>query len=318
MSVNYHFNPETGAVNVCNAQIKCRLRNDDGSKVAHGKDKDEILQQGNKKLQEIYTMKAFNKNQTVELDMSSPEIDDVFEQASVYKKQGKIEEREANSGEKIVKIAKNPTGSKIEIVAPWGEKQYGDSDCYIAQSLEDKNDRYIIGNKEFNETYGDFNRPFVAPVDVNLPRTTLTATLQTAKGKGYLKLDIPSEKLNKHIEAWKNYLGTKLSNEMMKNKAERDGRENKYHVTAVSPQETRKLKKMGVNIDYKNFSLSFTGIGSAKDGDKEAWFVTAESKEIDDYRASLNLPKHDLHVTLGFTVSDIHDQPKDESSWKII
>lgn len=52
----------------------------------------------------------------------------------------------------------NPTGKPISIVAPWGEKQYGDENCHIANSL-DKNgkpitgDRYIIGRKEFSETY---------------------------------------------------------------------------------------------------------------------------------------------------------------------
>lgn len=51
-----------------------------------------------------------------------------------------------------IKAIQNPTGVPIEIMAPWGESQYGDELCFIAQG-KDVNDRYIIGNNEFKETY---------------------------------------------------------------------------------------------------------------------------------------------------------------------
>jgi len=59
----------------------------------------------------------------------------------------------------MIKAIDNPTGSPIEIMAPWGEKQYGDERCKVA-TLYDPNqpdvigtDRYIIGADEFQGTY---------------------------------------------------------------------------------------------------------------------------------------------------------------------
>lgn len=51
-----------------------------------------------------------------------------------------------------IRAIQNPTGTPIEIMAPWGEPQYGDELCFIAQGSEAK-DRYIIGSNEFKETY---------------------------------------------------------------------------------------------------------------------------------------------------------------------
>lgn len=54
-------------------------------------------------------------------------------------------------------VIPNFTDGDVEITAPWGEPQYGDKDCYFASATDEKgnisNDRYIIGGKEFLETY---------------------------------------------------------------------------------------------------------------------------------------------------------------------
>ncbi len=53
----------------------------------------------------------------------------------------------------------NPTGEPIEIVAPWGEKQFGNPDCMVATVFDPEqpdvigSDRYIIGAEEFAATY---------------------------------------------------------------------------------------------------------------------------------------------------------------------
>lgn len=52
-----------------------------------------------------------------------------------------------------VKAVKNPTGAPITIMAPWGEKQHGGKDCYIAMNPTAPEDRYIIGGDEFANTY---------------------------------------------------------------------------------------------------------------------------------------------------------------------
>lgn len=60
----------------------------------------------------------------------------------------------------MVRAVDNPTGAPIEIMAPWGEPQYGNPDCKIAALYDPQQpdmvstDRYIIGAEEFAATYG--------------------------------------------------------------------------------------------------------------------------------------------------------------------
>ena len=60
----------------------------------------------------------------------------------------------------MARAVDNPTGQDIQIMAPWGELQYGGPDCKIATVFDPDNpnevgsDRYIIGRQEFEDTYG--------------------------------------------------------------------------------------------------------------------------------------------------------------------
>lgn len=51
-----------------------------------------------------------------------------------------------------VRAIQNPFGKSVEIMAPWGEIQIGDANCWFAYSIVDDSS-YIIGDKEFKETY---------------------------------------------------------------------------------------------------------------------------------------------------------------------
>ena len=57
----------------------------------------------------------------------------------------------------IIRAYSNPTGETVEIVTPWGAKQYGDSLCYFASAVDEHYEPtdfcYIIGADEFKETY---------------------------------------------------------------------------------------------------------------------------------------------------------------------
>jgi hypothetical protein len=59
----------------------------------------------------------------------------------------------------MVRALPNPTGQPIEIMAPWGEKQFGNPDCMVATVFDPDQpeligtDRYIIGAEEFRATY---------------------------------------------------------------------------------------------------------------------------------------------------------------------
>lgn len=60
----------------------------------------------------------------------------------------------------MARAVQNPTGGPIEIMAPWGEPQYGDAECMVATVYDPdqpdvvSDDRYIIGHQEFEDTYG--------------------------------------------------------------------------------------------------------------------------------------------------------------------
>lgn len=58
----------------------------------------------------------------------------------------------------VIRAFQNPTGGDVEVMAPWGEMQYGDANCWFAAGTSDDlnptKDCYIIGGDEFKETYG--------------------------------------------------------------------------------------------------------------------------------------------------------------------
>ena len=57
----------------------------------------------------------------------------------------------------IIRTFQNPTGGDVEIMAPWGEMQYGDANCWFATGTDGElaptKDCYIIGGDEFKDTY---------------------------------------------------------------------------------------------------------------------------------------------------------------------
>lgn len=70
----------------------------------------------------------------------------------------------------MARALRNDTGAPIEIMAPWGEPQFGDENCMIATVFDpDKPDeigadRYIIGADEFADTYGPIEEVLVDEV----------------------------------------------------------------------------------------------------------------------------------------------------------
>ncbi len=61
----------------------------------------------------------------------------------------------------MARIIKNDTGDSVEIMAPWGEPQYGDANCYFRAPFDVNNpdnlaegDRYILSANDFFSTYG--------------------------------------------------------------------------------------------------------------------------------------------------------------------
>lgn len=87
----------------------------------------------------------------------------------------------------------------------------------------------------------------------------------------------------------------------------RDGY-HKFHVTVLSPAETRKHKKTTFATKTKP---TVVGLGhTVKDG-APSWYAVVEWEEATEFRSELNLPIRDFHCTLGFgPTGDVHEVPK--------
>lgn len=69
----------------------------------------------------------------------------IFETKGLYRAKGKIH------------AFVSPVDGEVEILAPWGEPQYGAKGCFFGASINRDgsigSDRYILGEKEFHDTY---------------------------------------------------------------------------------------------------------------------------------------------------------------------
>jgi len=133
----------------------------------------------------------------------------------------------------------------------------------------------------------------------------------------YVALAIGAEELAPELAALEAILGEDYE-ALARNRRLRDGGSD-FHATIVLPKELRKLKKSAsggrVEILSKEFELEILGIGSAVSEASQAWFAVARSEAVAAYRKRLELPAHDLHITLAFEAAgDVHGVPKDAST----
>lgn len=145
-----------------------------------------------------------------------------------------------------------------------------------------------------------------------LPRTEVVTLVKPMAGGQYYGCHVEKASLNEYLEEFRNRVGAEEAAEMESAKASRD-RGYVYHLTAVRPPELRKLRGQ-VTSPPESVTVTYTGLGTVKDGENEAWFVTCSSPEIEEWRESNGLPPHDLHVTLAFKNKDVHTQPKGSGS----
>lgn len=127
----------------------------------------------------------------------------------------------------------------------------------------------------------------------------------------YYAAPVPEKQISSFIEKFRKIEPNWKEYEAKKTQRDR-GRE--LHITVLTPRETRSLKRRGVKIKLPEFQIEPVGVGKALEEDNVSYFVIIKSKEINEYRASLGLPPHDLHVTLGFKQKDIHGVPKDKTT----
>lgn len=131
----------------------------------------------------------------------------------------------------------------------------------------------------------------------------------------YLGIPIEEKDVKSYLKDLKDLVGEDDFFLLKGNRDLRDG-EGHYHITVLSPMEFSVLKKEGKS--FKDFNLEgkprFLGIGKAQKDSNVAYYIVVDFPEVDEYREKLNLPKKDLHITIGFMDKDVHGVKKDAST----
>lgn len=133
----------------------------------------------------------------------------------------------------------------------------------------------------------------------------------------YVALTIGVAELTPELTALEAILGESYE-DLTRNRRLRDGGSD-FHATIILPKEFRKLKRSAsggrIEIPSKEFELEILGIGTAVSEASQSWFAVAHSEAVAAYRKRLELPAHDLHITLAFEAAgDVHGVPKDAST----
>ena len=133
--------------------------------------------------------------------------------------------------------------------------------------------------------------------------------------KAYVGLFVKPESIAPALNQLRTAMDPDLFDLVTRNKAKRDNGDN-YHMTLVGWREYKKLKADGKNIDVldKGFHFNLIGVGTVSNSTTQTWYAIAQSVAIDNWRNELGLPRHDLHITLGFTSADIHGVPKNHTT----
>lgn len=142
-------------------------------------------------------------------------------------------------------------------------------------------------------------------------RRSYTVGVTSLAGGRYYGCEVTQEAIEPCLEEWKSIVGAERAESMSKQKAARD-RGYKYHMTVIRPNEASSIPAEMIPPDPA--TLRFVGVGTAKKGDKEAWFLVVRCPRLARWRESNGLPPHDFHITLGFDKGDVHGVPKDSST----
>lgn len=91
------------------------------------------------------------------------------------------------------------------------------------------------------------------------------------------------------------------------NKKLLDRNDGKYHITIFNVAECGKYPVLLSleNLQVKNASILFKGIGSLKQDNLTTWFVVVESPVLNSLRSDANMYDRDLHITIAFTDKDL-------------
>lgn len=138
----------------------------------------------------------------------------------------------------------------------------------------------------------------------NVDKTLLLeiSELKDNSGLVYYGGKVPEAELSAYLSQLKNILGDEQYANYRLNQASRDHQS--FHVTLINPYEYRAIDKEKLNLSQK-FRVTLHGLGKASKDNKTSYFVVASSVDGQFIRQKLLLNNKDLHVTLGFSPTDV-------------
>lgn len=142
--------------------------------------------------------------------------------------------------------------------------------------------------------------------------------LKDITGSNYIGINIPIGVVDPFLNDLKDIVGDDDFELYTKNQKERD--HGSYHITTINVMEYNALsKKMGMDklvnsmdqiLKYDIDDLKMMGIGTAERNGNRTYFIVCNSDKLDAVRSRYDLPKMDLHITIGFKWKDVFGVPK--------
>ncbi len=139
--------------------------------------------------------------------------------------------------------------------------------------------------------------------------------MRSNSGVEYLACRIVKEDIRSLIERTATLLGERYE-EFEANRVARDGSD--YHITIVSPREYNSRPKYRKKMlgDEAGNPIRFEALGLgriSKDGN-EAYYVVLSSEQGATLRERYGLDTRDFHITIGFSLVDVHGVAKDKGT----
>ena len=148
--------------------------------------------------------------------------------------------------------------------------------------------------------------------------------IKDVQGTNYLGIKFSYSAVVDYLEALKTFINDDdLYTTLVTNQQARDKKEgHTHHMTVINVMEMKKLfETFGDFHDRINLiqsmdilDLEMLGVGKAERDGKVAYFVVCDSSTLDEIRSSLDLPKQNFHITLGFDPKDVFGVSKSTDS----
>jgi hypothetical protein len=149
--------------------------------------------------------------------------------------------------------------------------------------------------------------------------STYIQYLKDTLGSNFLGLKIYQTQVDSFLETMRKVLGDNFeiytNNQKLRDK---DG----YHLSVISVIEYDNLcreqsidkfiNSLEAIFNYEIDDLKLLGLGKASDSVNTSYFIVCNSDKLNQIREKYDLPKTDLHITLGFKWKDVYGVRKNE------